>query len=188
MICKTERLAAHRAAQTGRRAKRRLSGGALLLAGSALLLAGCGSDASNRVGGATAGGVATGATIGLLGGPIGVIVGGAIGGGVAALTAQGTTAKQVDLGNPPWNRNAPDTGAAGPERAGTTAARGQASGGAGQASRRVAAASGVAAPSGGNAAGGNAAGGAPAGRPQDLLQAGGVGQGGSISEKKLPAP
>lgn len=189
MICKTERLAAHRAAQTGRRTKSRLASGALLLAGSALLLAGCGSDASNRVGGATAGGVATGATIGLLGGPIGVLVGGAIGGGVAALTAQGTTAKQVDLGNPPWNRNAPDTGAAGPERAGTTAARGpdggagQANGGAGQASRRVAAASGVAAPSGGNAAGG-----ASAGQPQDLLQAGGVGQGGSISEKKLPAP
>lgn len=182
MIWKTEYQAVEPAARTSRRTRRPLCCTALLLAGSALVLAGCGSDASNRVGGATAGGAATGATIGLLGGPIGVIIGGAIGGGVAALTAQGTTAKQVDLGNPPWNRKGPAGGAARSARAATASSRTQNGtrnrGEAGQASRRVAAASGVAPASGGTAPG----------RPQNLLQAGGVAQGGSISEKTLPPP
>lgn len=163
--------------------RRRLRCSVLLLAATGLALAGCGNDASNRVGGATAGGAATGATIGLIGGPIGVIVGGAIGGGIAALTAQGTTPKQVDLGNPPWDRGASGSS--------PQAAPSQARNGTGQTHRQVAAASANTSSSGSDYAGsgyGAQNSQAQSGQPQNLLDAGGVTGGGSIQSKPLPPP
>jgi hypothetical protein len=71
---------------------------------AALALTGCGGG-TGRLSGGTAGGAATGAVIGIVGGPIGVVVGAGIGAGVGAMTSANTTPKQVDLGNPPWDKN-----------------------------------------------------------------------------------
>jgi hypothetical protein len=69
-----------------------------------VLLAGCGSSQPGRLSGGTAIGAATGAAFGLIGGPVGVVVGAGIGAGVGALTSTNTSAKQVDLGKPVWDR------------------------------------------------------------------------------------
>ncbi len=76
-----------------------------------LALTGCGTSQPGRLQGGTAGGAATGAVIGIIGGPIGVVVGAGIGAGVGALTSINTTPKQVDLGNPVWQRGEPKTAA-----------------------------------------------------------------------------
>jgi hypothetical protein len=74
--------------------------------GSAILapLAGCGSSQPGRLSGGTASGAATGAVFGLIGGPVGVVLGAGIGAGVGALTSTNTSAQQVDLGKPVWDR------------------------------------------------------------------------------------
>ncbi len=69
-----------------------------------LALAGCGDSQPGRLQGGAAGGAATGAAFGLIGGPIGVALGAGIGAGVGALTSTSTTPKQVNLGNPPWQK------------------------------------------------------------------------------------
>lgn len=94
----------------------------IVVIASAGLLAGCGSTTGNRVGGGMAGGAATGAAFGLIGGPIGVLIGGAVGGGIGALTANNTTPKQIDLGNPPW------AGGPGSREGGAAPSRSQVSG------------------------------------------------------------
>jgi hypothetical protein len=76
----------------------------LLSAGFLAALAGCGASQPGRLSGGTAGGAATGATFGLIGGPIGVVLGAGIGGAVGALTSTNTSPKQVNLGNPIWDR------------------------------------------------------------------------------------
>ncbi len=68
------------------------------------LLAGCGTSEPGRVEGGAAAGAATGATVGLVGGPVGVVVGGAIGGGAGAITGATTNAKDVNLGQPTWDK------------------------------------------------------------------------------------
>jgi hypothetical protein len=78
--------------------------GRLLMAAGLLALAGCGHSQPGRLQGGAAGGAATGAAVGLIGGPIGVVLGAGIGAGVGALTSTSTTPKQVDLGNPVWQR------------------------------------------------------------------------------------
>lgn len=74
-----------------------------------LALTGCGSSQPGRLSGGAAGGAATGAVFGIIGGPIGVVVGAGIGAGVGALTSTSTTPKQVNLGNPPWQKGDPKT-------------------------------------------------------------------------------
>jgi hypothetical protein len=78
---------------------------------SPLALGGCGSSQPGRLQGGAAGGAATGAVVGLIGGPIGVVLGAGIGAGVGALTSTSTTPKQVNLGNPPWQKGEPQTAA-----------------------------------------------------------------------------
>jgi hypothetical protein len=68
------------------------------------LLAGCGTSEPGRVEGGAAAGAATGATVGLVGGPVGVVVGGAIGGGAGAVTGATTNARDVNLGQPTWDK------------------------------------------------------------------------------------
>jgi len=70
---------------------------------AALSLTACGGG-TGRLSGGTASGAATGAVIGIVGGPVGVVVGAGIGAGVGAVTSANTTRKQVDLGNPPWDK------------------------------------------------------------------------------------
>lgn len=73
----------------------------LALAGG---LSACGESQPGRASGGAATGAGTGALIGILGGPLGVVIGAAVGAGAGALTATNTTPKQVDLGNPLWQR------------------------------------------------------------------------------------
>jgi hypothetical protein len=82
----------------------RIAGRLLGSIGILAALAGCGSSQPGRLQGGTAGGAATGAAFGLIGGPIGVVLGAGIGAGVGALTSTNTTPKQVNLGNPVWQR------------------------------------------------------------------------------------
>jgi hypothetical protein len=72
--------------------------------GTITALAACGSSEPGRVQGGAATGAATGATVGLVGGPVGVAAGAVIGGGAGAITAAGTTPKQVNLGDPVWDK------------------------------------------------------------------------------------
>jgi len=76
-----------------------------MLVGTVLLMAACGSSEPGRVQGGAATGAASGATVGLVGGPVGVAAGAVIGGGAGAITAASTTPKQVNLGEPVWNKN-----------------------------------------------------------------------------------
>jgi len=76
----------------------------LALVGTIALLAACGSSEPGRVQGGAATGAATGATVGLVGGPPGVAVGAVIGGGAGAITAASTTPRQVNLGEPLWEK------------------------------------------------------------------------------------
>lgn len=76
----------------------------IALAGTIALLAACGTSEPGRVQGGAATGAATGATVGLVGGPVGVAAGAVIGGGAGAITAASTTPKQVNLGEPVWNK------------------------------------------------------------------------------------
>ncbi len=82
-----------------------------------LALGGCGKSQPGRLSGGAAGGAATGAVIGIIGGPIGVVVGAGIGAGIGSLTATTTTPKQVNLGNPPWQKGDPKTAALPPTAA-----------------------------------------------------------------------
>jgi len=77
----------------------------IMLLGAVSLVAACGSSEPGRVQGGAATGAATGATVGLVGGPVGVAAGAVIGGGAGAITAVSTTPKQVNLGEPVWNKN-----------------------------------------------------------------------------------
>jgi hypothetical protein len=77
--------------------------GKVFVIGVALVLGGCGTG-TGRLSGTTAGGAATGAVIGVVGGPVGIVLGAGIGAGVGALSASNTTAKQVNLGNAPWDK------------------------------------------------------------------------------------
>lgn len=72
--------------------------------GAVVLLVGCGSSEPGRVQGGAAAGAATGATVGIVGGPVGMAAGAVIGGGVGAVGAVSTTPKQVNLGEPVWNK------------------------------------------------------------------------------------
>ena len=74
------------------------------LFGSVLLLGGCGSSEPGRVQGGAATGAATGAAVGVVGGPVGMAAGAVIGGGAGAITAASTTPKQVNLGEPVWEK------------------------------------------------------------------------------------
>ena len=76
----------------------------LALVGAVSLLAACGSSEPGRVQGGAAAGAASGATVGLVGGPIGVVAGAVIGGGAGAIAGASTSSKQVDLGEPLWER------------------------------------------------------------------------------------
>jgi hypothetical protein len=76
----------------------------LVCTGAVTLLAGCGTTEPGRVQGGAATGAATGATIGLVGGPVGVVAGAVIGGGAGAITGAGTNSKEVNLGEPVWDR------------------------------------------------------------------------------------
>ena len=76
----------------------------LTLVGAVALLAACGSSEPGRVQGGAATGAASGATIGLVGGPIGVVAGAVIGGGAGAIAGASTTPKEVNLGEPVWDK------------------------------------------------------------------------------------
>jgi hypothetical protein len=75
-----------------------------ICAGAVALLAGCGSSEPGRVQGGAAAGAATGATVGLVGGPVGVVAGAVIGGGAGAIAGADTNSKQVNLGEPVWDK------------------------------------------------------------------------------------
>lgn len=74
------------------------------LIGALGLLGACGRTEPGRVEGGAAAGAATGATVGLVGGPIGIAGGAIIGGGVGAIAGAATPTKDVNLGEPVWNK------------------------------------------------------------------------------------
>ena len=74
----------------------------LFLVGAVSLLAACGAREPERVQGSAAAGAATGAVVGAVAGPPGVVGGALIGGGAGAIAGAGTSARQVNLGPPPW--------------------------------------------------------------------------------------
>jgi hypothetical protein len=76
----------------------------LICAGAVTLLAGCGATEPGRVQGGAAAGAASGATVGLVGGPVGVVAGAVIGGGAGAIAGADTSPKQVNLGEPVWDK------------------------------------------------------------------------------------
>ncbi len=77
----------------------------LTLAGTLVLLAACGHSEPSRVQGGAAAGAATGATVGLIGGPVGVAAGAVIGGGAGAIAGASTSPRQVNLGDPIWDKH-----------------------------------------------------------------------------------
>jgi hypothetical protein len=76
----------------------------LTLVGALALLAACGRTEPGRVEGGAATGAATGAAVGLVGGPVGVVAGAVIGGGAGAIAGAETSPKQVNIGEPVWNK------------------------------------------------------------------------------------
>lgn len=83
----------------------KLAGGTILLAAS-LALGACGSSQNqgDRALGGAGIGAGTGAAIGALFGGIGAIPGALIGAGVGGGTGLVTSDRQIDLGDPLWNR------------------------------------------------------------------------------------
>ena len=78
----------------------RVSAGVAMLA---LSLTACGVDRADRVTGSTAAGAAAGAGVGAVAGPVGLLTGAVVGGGAGAVTGALTSARDVNLGRPPWS-------------------------------------------------------------------------------------
>src|SRR5918998_5346670 len=89
----------------------RASAGAATLALLPLLSA-CGVSGWDRISGGAAVGAAAGAGAGAAGGPVGAGVGAAVGAGTGAVTSVVTSARDLNLGRPPWSARRRPAGAA----------------------------------------------------------------------------